>query len=355
MTDLALQRLYYQHLTPPLSKSPVAIVRHLLAVQAQDFGASNYAIGVRGDGLKLADITNAINERQIVRTWAMRGTIQFVAAEDTRWMLKLTEPIIRARFGPRHRELEIEDSDIAQVEKLIVKALEERGAVMRKDLFALLEENGIPTGDYRGMHLLYPAALKGLICHGPMEGKQPTFVLMDDWVKNSRSLENDEALAEFALRYFVSHGPATLKDFTWWSGLRAGDARAGLEAVKSRLVSETVDDVTYWRSPETIPNDVQYDPLYLLPAFDEYLIGYTDRGASADKAHERKLWTKNGIFNPIIVINGKVVGTWKREIKPKKIIISKDTFAPLTARQEEQFVEVAARYGKFYDLPVEMK
>src|SRR5688500_1225089 len=136
MTDLALQRLYYQHLTPPLSKSPVEIVRHSLAIQAQDFGASNYAIGVRGDGLKLADVTNAIHERQIVRTWTMRGTIQFVAAEDARWMLKLTEPIIHARSGPRHRELEIEDADIEQAEKLIVKALKD-GPMMRKDLLAL--------------------------------------------------------------------------------------------------------------------------------------------------------------------------------------------------------------------------
>jgi hypothetical protein len=198
--------------------------------------------------------------------------------------------------------------------------------------------------------MLQRASLDGLICQGVMRRNNPTYVLIDESLPGTGALERDEAAAELARRYFTSRGPATLQDFVWWSGLPAADARAGLEEVEARLVRETIEGRTYWVS-DPAPEDGS-STVYLLPGFDEYLLGYRDRGASLDPAHARALNAGGGMLNPTIVVGGRVVGTWRRTFKRDTVVITVSAFEPLSEARKHALNAAAERYGRFVGMPV---
>lgn len=345
--DIAKLRLLNQQISHTAFNTPAEIVAWLGAVQAQDYAGARWSLGLRLPQATDADIEQAITDRTIVRTWPMRGTLHFVAAEDVRWMLELLTPRVIARSAGRYRELELTDTTFARSAEVITQALQGGQPLMRKNLFNVLEEAGIATSGQRGIHILGYLAQQGLICFGPHEGKQPTFVLLEEWLPTAKILERDEALAELARRYFTGHGPATIQDFMWWTGLTAADARAGLEAAQSELVSETIEDTTYWLSPSSAT--VSPAPtVHLLPGFDEFLLGYTNRRAALDPQYARAIHPgKNGVFRPTIVLNGRVVGTWKRTLKTDTVMLEFSPFAPL-GKAESQALDMAAeRYGDF--------
>jgi hypothetical protein len=197
------------------------------------------------------------------------------------------------------------------------------------------------------------AELDGVICSGARRGKQFTYALLEERAPQARILDRDEALAELSMRYFTSHGPATLKDYIWWSGLTAADASSGLEMVKSKLIHEAVDGQTYWFSTATPPAKDLSSTVYLLPNFDEYIVGYTDRSAVFDASHTQKLDPRGNIlFNYTIVMNGRVVGTWKRTLKKDAVIITPSFFTPLNKAETHAFAAAANRYGAFLGLSV---
>jgi hypothetical protein len=212
----------------------------------------------------------------------------------------------------------------------------------------VLEQAGIATANQRGYHLLGWAAQTGLLCFGPVQGKQQTFVLLDEWVPAGKNLTHDESLAELARRYFTGHGPATLRDFMWWSGLVAAEARAGLEMVKSQLMHEEVDGQSYWmaQTKSTVQN---HSPdAYLLPGFDEYLLGYTDRSAVLDPIYSQQIQPgKNGMFSPTVVIDGQVVGAWKRTFKKDTVVITPNPFTSFSNDQNRAIAVAAERYARF--------
>jgi hypothetical protein len=279
-------------------------------------------------------IEQALSDRKIIRTWPMRGTLHFVAPADVRWMLALLTPRIMARAGQRHRQLELDDATFARAETLFASALEGGRQLPRHEMLAVLEQAGIATAGQRGYHILWWTAQKGLICFGPRQGNQDTFVLLDDWLPAGSPLNRAEALAELARRYFTGHGPATIQDFRWWSGLAAADAQAGLEMIEAQLGSEVIEGQTYWFS-SALPAPPA--AAYLLPGFDEYLLGYRDRSAVL-----------------MLVIDGRVVGTWKRTMRRTKVVVSFDPFEPLRSAQTEAAVLAAEPYGRFLGLPVEI-
>ncbi len=181
------------------------------------------------------DVEQAIVDRTIVRTWPLRGTMHFVAPADIRWMLTFLAPRAIARAAPRFKQLELDDRVLARGANLIVKALEGGRQMSRPRIYALFQGAGIATAGNRGIHILWRCAHDGLICFGAHDGRQPTFALLEEWVPPGKTLDRDEALSELARRYFTSHGPATLADFTWWSGLQPADARSGLEMALDHL------------------------------------------------------------------------------------------------------------------------
>jgi hypothetical protein len=294
-----------------------------------------WAIGLRTKGATEASVERALADRSIVRTWPLRGTLHFVAAEDVRWMLTHFAPRKIAQAAPRFRQLALDDRTVARSARLFVKALEGGGRLTRPDMYALLERAGIATANSRGLHILWRCAHDGLICFGPREGKQQTFVLLDEWVPRGRILSRDEALAELAQRYFTSHAPATLKDFTWWSGLSAADARAAAATCSGQARGRAGGAAPRILSPRAV----------LLPPYDEYTVAYVDRSAALDPAH--RAVARNAIFSPTILLDGRIAGTWSRTETSKDVRVSTRPFRALRAREARALEDAVAQYRTF--------
>ncbi len=352
-TDIARQRLANQRIEGEKFEKPEEVVRWLGAMQAQDYPQALWAIGLRLRSATVADVEQAMSEGKIVRTWPMRGTLHFVPPEDARWRLKLSASRILARDGRRLEQLGLDRGTMERCKELFYEALRGNRRLTRPEMMQVLEEAGIGTENQRGYHILWYLSQEGLICPGPMQGKQQTFVLLDEWVPDSRELSREESLAELAGRYFASHGPATVHDLAWWAGLTVTEARSGLEAAKPGLVSEKIDGKEYWMTDD-VPGHAAHDgsSVHLLPAFDEYLLGYKDRGAVLDVDDALKVVPgKNGIFFPTIVVGGRVVGTWKRKLKKNSVDIALSPFAHLEDL-DGRALEAARSYSDFVGLPL---
>jgi hypothetical protein len=352
-TDIAHQRLFNQHIAGEKFQQPEEVVRWMGALQAQDYQQALWAIGLRTQSASQATIEQAIENRTILRTWPMRGTLHFVPAEDAQWMLKLSAVRMLASDRRRQQQLELDEAIIARAHKLFEGALQGGKRLTRADMMQLLEGAGISTLGQRGYHLLWYLAQTGLICLGPMEDKQQTFVLLEEWVPHARQVSREESLAAFAERYFRSHGPATIQDFAGWAGITLTDAKAGLEAAKAGLISEEIDGQVYWMAEAAPGQQARQTPgVYLLPGFDEYLLGYKDRSAVLAAEHAPRIVPGgNGVFFPMIVVAGQVVGTWKRALGKKALNVALTPFMPL-GDAEEQAIEAAKAYSNFLGLPL---
>lgn len=346
--NIANHRLYAQHIEGEKFDTPLQAVRHLGAIQAQDFGQAVWAVGLRMKNPSLATIEKAIANKEIVLTWPMRGTIHFVPAEDAKWMLGLmAQKGVRA--GLAHaRQLGVDNAIMARAEAVFTAALSGGKQLMRGAMMQCLIDVGIDTTAQRGYLLLRHFSQTGLLCLASAEGKQQTFALLDEWVPSSKMLEKEEALAEIASRYFISHGPATIRDFANWTGLAMSDAKTALQIVESRLLCEIIDGNEFYFSDNSFP---AISGVHLLPGFDEYFLGYKDRGHIISPEHASKVVPGgNGIFKPMIVSDGRVVGTWKRTLKKASVEVAYDLFdAPIP---EEQLQGLALSYAQFVNLPL---
>ncbi len=349
--NVGILRLYHQQVAHTRLEMPEQVVAWLGGMQAQDYPGAKWSIGLRLPQATDAAVERAISERRIIRTWAMRGTLHFVAAADVRWMLALTSPKNLAGAARRRQQLELDDATLARCRKLFTKALQGGKQLGRDELYALLERANISTAAQRGYHILWNSALQGVICFAATSGKEQTFALLEERVAPTREKTRDEALAELALRYFTSRGPATLQDFTWWSGLSAGEACAGLEAVRSQLLQQTVNKQAFWMAPDiAVPKETA--GAFALPGFDEFLLGYKDRSAVLDARHAQQVCPGgNGMFAPTIVINGRVAGTWKRTIRKTAVEIGATPFVPLRKAERTAFAAAAESYAAFMGLP----
>ncbi len=298
-----------------------------------------------------AAIEKAFASGAILRTHVMRPTWHFVAAEDIRWMLMLTSRRVNAINKHYYRKLELDDTIFKRSHKVLVRALRGGKHLTRVELRSVLDKAGIATDlPSRLGHILARAELDAIICNGPRKGKHFTYALLDERAKRTRSLTRDGALAELTRRYFTSHGPATLQDFAWWSGLTIADIRAGLAMVQHDILDETIDDKRYWFS-SSVP-DVKRPSrvVYLLPSYDEYLIAYKDRSASLDASQLEKSMATNPVFDSPIVIGGRVVGTWRRTLKDDSVVVSIRPFLSFGKAQKAAVMDAARRYGAFLGL-----
>ncbi len=347
IVDIAHRRLHNQLITQPTFEKPGNVVSWLGAVQAQDYLGALWAVGLRMRNAVEADIEQAMADGVIVRTHPMRGTWHFVTAADIRWLLTLMAPRRIASYALWYHRLELDDATFAKSNAVFAQKLQGGKQLTRQELAAELRQAGISTEGLRLTFLLSRAELEGVIGSGARRGKQFTFALLDELVPVSKTLERDEALAELARRYFTSHGPATLQDFVWWSGLTAADARAGLETVKSQFIQEVIDGRAYWLSPSLPTTKVASPTAYLLPPYDEYTVAYKDRSAILDPAYAKQ--ASNAIFSPTIAVNGQIVGTWKRMMKKDVVIITPSLFTPLNKAETRALAATVNHYGAFLD------
>ncbi len=350
--DIPRLRLLNQQIASPRSADAAAVVAALGAVQAQDYAASLWAIGLRMSGSSQAEVEAAVASGAIIRTWPMRGTLHFVAAADARWLLKLCAPRAMAGFAGRLRRLEIDDETLSRSRRIVVAALQGGKHLTRSEVYSLLGDAGISTAGQRGVHILLVLAHESLICIGPRQGTHHTLALLDEWAPTARDLTREEALAKLTLRYFSGHGPATPADFAWWSGLTLADARLGVNLVKSHLVQETIDGKAYWLSADQRSATLRSPAAYLLPAFDEYLVGYRDRDAVLAPAYARHVNAGGGLLRPSLVSDGRVIGTWKRVAGKGAGALTLAPFAALSHLQQRALDDAVTRYAAFLGIPV---
>jgi hypothetical protein len=294
-------------------------------------------------------VEKAIAEKKIVRTWPMRGTLHFVSPEDVRWMLEFLTPRVFARSAGLYKQAGLDDAVFHKSWKVIEKVLKGGKKLTRQEVYEALEKAKISARNVRGLHILGNLAQRGLICFGPHRGKQPTFVLLEEWLPPVRKLKRDEALAELAARYFASHGPATLQDFSWWSGLTLSEAKKSVEMIRDKFDHRDAGNQTYWFSPAPVHRKKTFVSNFLLPPFDEYTVAYKDRSAAINSEFMDQ--ARNGIFGPTLVIDGKIVGTWKREIKKEEIIIQTETFKPPGKGVNLKLAAAAEDYASFWKMP----
>jgi hypothetical protein len=322
-------------------------VARLGAVQAQDYAGAKWSLGMRLEGVTDEEVERALAERSIVRTWPMRGTLHLVAAADVRWMLALLSPRVVAAAAKRHRDLGLDEATFARGSELWASALEGGGQLTREEMYEVLEQAGISTAGQRGYHMLWRSAQEALICFGAPRGKQQTFALLDEWVPAARPKARDEALAEVARRYFRTRGPATVQDFTWWTGLSAADAKAALAMVEGELERVSVEGQAYWSAGEGVERAEAATGAHLLPAFDEFLLAYKDRGAVLEERDAKRLHAGGGAFSPSVAVGGRIRGTWRRTVKRDAVVVETTPFARWTKAEREAIAAAAERYGAF--------
>lgn len=348
-TDLLAQRLRNQKLTQSDIRNPADIVSWLGAMQAQDFPAAKWGLGLRARGLLDLDVEQAFNDGAILRTHVLRPTWHFVAPADIRWMLKLSAPRVHAASAYYYRQAGLDERTFARSCAMLQRALDGRHYLTRTELAVHLKRAKVPADGLKLAYLMMHAELEGVICSGPRRGKQFTYALLDERVpKDARTFDRDEALAELATRYFRSHGPATLRDFAWWSGLTVKDARAGIASAAPALVESTFDGRVHWTSSETPVPPPKSAAALLLANYDEYLIAYRDRGAVIEASRAANLVARsNGGFSHHLIIDGRLAGGWRRTLKGHVVVIEVAPYQPLTPSQRNAAAAAAETYGDF--------
>ncbi|MGO4593930.1 winged helix DNA-binding domain-containing protein [Leifsonia sp. 2TAF2] len=324
--DLLRLRRLAQAIDGPREPDPASVARRLLALQGQDFAAGCWALALRTTGATQADVLADLDAGRIIRSWPMRGTLHFVPPEDLRWMLSVTTERMVAGLALRQRQLELEAADFARAAEVVTAALTGGRSISRADLMTVWEEAGISAAGQRGYHLIYFLAQTGLLCWGPVVragngNPSQALVLLDEWAPPPAELSPDEAVARFLLRYLQGHGPATVRDFVWWTKGTVAGAKTARAVLGDALTTLEVDGTEYLvttelldRAQATPETRAEKEAVHLLPGFDEYLLGYQDRSPILDDEHAELIVPgNNGIFQPIIVAGGRVVGTWRRD------------------------------------------
>jgi hypothetical protein len=348
-------RLINQQIVRSKCETAKDVVDWMGAMQAQDYAMAKWAIGVRLPEATDRLVETALDNGEIIRTHMLRPTWHFISADDIYWMLALRGAGIKAAIRPRAKQLGLTEEIVAKSNQIMERAMRGGKSLTREEILSYLIKAGIPVDENRASHLLMWAELDGVICSGATKGKKVTYALLEERVLKTDLPSREEALARLAKKYFSSHGPATVKDFTWWSGLSAREASHAFELVKLNLNPETIYGQTFWSlHTPPLPPAVK-DMAILLPAFDEFIISYTDREAALPLENFSMSVSSNGIFRPIIVVNGQVTGIWKRTIQKGKVLVETNFFQPPEKTTLALIEEAARKYGNFLGMEIEIK
>jgi len=356
LDDIPHIRLFHQQVTETRLATPVEMVRHLGAVQSQDFAGAKWSLGLRLRPVSDAAIEAAFDRGDILRTHILRPTWHFVLPEDIRWMLALTAPRVHQANKFIRRQLGLDESTLIRGGEAIARALRGGESLTRNELRDALERvgismaGGINNEGQRLAHIVMWAELEGLICSGPRRGKQFTYMLLDERAPNARTMAEDEALAELTRRYFLSRGPATVIDYAKWSGLTVTQARRGIDSVADELRREEVGGKTYWRPPTTAVTRAPSPNAYLMSVYDEYISGYKEYEAIWDEAIGARLMAMGNALQNIIVVDGRIVGTWRREFKKDELGVELNVMRAISDGEMAAIEKAAAQCGRFFEM-----
>lgn len=316
--EITQRRLVNQNICQSKCKTPLEVIESMGAIQAQDINMCRWAIGLRLPGSTNRSVEMAFGNHEITRVHALRPTWHIIPVSKLHQIVDLSSQAIKSAMKTMDNHLELNEAIFSKSNKIIEDALSKSGDLSREELIPILNKAGIETTQNRASHLLMRAEAEKIICGSKVSGSKHYYTLFPE--KKSPGYSREETCSELAGTYFTSHGPSTLKDFIWWSGLNVKEAKNALENIKDKLVSGMVEGNEYWLKPYSGHEINHKEKVFLLPPFDEFLISYTDRTATLTFKDHLKAVSDNGVFRPIIVVDGKVIGIWKRIIKGKNII-----------------------------------
>lgn len=338
-------RLLGQQLICPEFTTPAEVVAWMGAMQAQDYRMMRWAVGMRCKRPSLKAFTQDFDEGRIVRTHLLRTTWQLVPGEDLGWMLNLCrDSALRGLRGWMNTNgVSIPQKEQAQVQEVFADVLSLKRSARKEDFAAALEQRGMDMDDHRLSYHIRLAEFGGLLCSGDLHPTKATYSLTEVKLPPQRTMNREEALAELARRYFRSHGPATLEDFVWWSGLGILDCRKGIEALGSELVQERCKHLNLYFYRDARIRGFRSGCLHLLPPYDEYLIGYKSRHVSLHPDHRHQAHNQRGIFWPVVLSDGQVVGNWSFA----NGVIRTEIFHPNVDPDPETLAREIARHERF--------
>lgn len=340
-------RLTSHQLTGSKFDNPQQLVAYMGAIQAQQYDMAKWAIGIRLKSGTLQAVNQALQKGEIIRTHILRPTWHFVSVNDIRWMMELSAKRIKAANDSYGKKFDIPQSTFSKCNKLLVRLLEGGNHLTKQEVTdRLLADKAISSADIIS-RVISRAEIECLICSGIDKNKKYTYALFDERVPQAPKLHRDEALAQLALRYLRSHSPATLADYIWWSGLTTTEARKSIHLIRHELYTETFDGQETFIHQSYNKRIKTGETLHLLPSYDEYLISYKNRTGVLHIDHHPKAFNNWGIFYPVILRNGQVVGNWKKVQKSRKISIETDLFHPDINIDEKLMAQAVEKYTSF--------
>lgn len=334
----------------------VAVVERLGATQAQDLGAAKWAVGSRMSRPSIEAVDAAIASRRIVRSWPMRGTLHLMPARLLRPVLRITGPRVLAASRLRHEQLGLNAGEYRLARDVAEQLLAGGGSASRTELAQAWEAAGIRSDGQRAYHLIGWLARDAVLCCGPVDGSSQRFALLDEWAPAAADepSERDETLGDLFTVYITGHGPATITDFAWWAGLTKGDAKTGLAAAGDRVESFPGDADRYVAAGSTDAAASRPRGALALAAFDEYFLGYADRSPVCDPRYaELVIPGRNGVFQPLLVLDGRVVGTWRRAGTAARPRVELRWFEPVPAAASDRFTRPFATWARFHGVDLQ--
>jgi hypothetical protein len=350
--DVAAVRLRNHRLLRTGLRDPVSVVHRLGAVQSQDYPSAKWGVGLRGTGFSDADVDEAFNRGGILRTHVLRPTWHFVLPADIRWMLALTAPRVHAVCASYYRKMEIDRPLFARSARAIERALRGGKALTRSELAAALGRAGIEARLQRLAFFMIHAELEGLVCSGPRRGTEFTYALLEERVPPVAPRSKDESLAELTRRYFASHGPATLRDCSWWSGLPMREIKRGLEMLGSDVSSASIDGLTCWFIEAPRARGTTVASAHLLPIYDEFLIAYQDRGFVVRGSAAPSIYSGRDADSHHLIVDGRLAGRWRRTGKAGAFSLDIETYRRLNRSETAAVRSAVDQHGAFIDAPV---
>ena len=345
-------RLQNQQLLNPLFCQPKELVSWLGAMQAQNYSMVKWAVGMRLKSATIQTVEEALRKGEILRTHVMRPTWHLVAAEDIRWMLKLSARRIKSANDSfaKGYDLEITDELYAKSYNLLEKILCGNKSLTKQEIAEHFCCSGIlvEADNHRMTRFMVRAEQEGIVCSGEDKGGKYTYALLEERVPPVPEITKDEALARLARSYFRSHAPAVLQDFIWWSGLPVSEAKQAIYLIESELTAEQWNGQTWYVHEACRTRGKVSGRLHLLPSYDEYLLGYKDRTDVLPKEHYPKAFTNNGLFYPVILHEGQVIGNWSKSAKKGSASIECSWFRSNDCVDETVLNQEKDKYMRFW-------
>lgn len=345
-------RMASQQLLRPRFDCPKDLVAWMGAIQAQEYTMAKWAIGIRLKSATLRAVEEALVKGEIIRTHLLRPTWHFVTAEDLPWIWQLCAPRIRAAYQSYARNLGISEELYLTCNRLIEQLILEKGHLTKQEIGIALAEKGISFTPAHLYCFLFRAETDAIVCSGIDKNSKATYALWNERIPSTPHLTKEEALTRLASRYFQSHSPASLQDFTWWSGLSMTEARKAIGCIEDELSCEAFGAASFYihRSCSFSASDALHEPdavFHFLPSYDEYLISYKDRSRVIDPVHYPKAFNRYGVFYPVILYKGEIVGNWNKSVKKGKATIQMSFFREKVSIPDALMESAERRYRTF--------